>query len=168
MANVVLSSCCYNYVYSATGWSYSSTVGLGFEISGDANIMNGCYTIVSGVTGTTVTFDGTATSNAGCGSDCLSFCCSNTLCLNIQNNIYSGYSGNYNFLASYNGYPYWTGGTSNTGYIYHNNTYWCLSNSLGGTCYFFGSNPTSAICPDFDETILSSGACVPSPTPTDP
>ncbi len=83
MANVVLSSCCYNYVYSATGWSYITNVGIGFEITGDTNIIDGCYTIVSGVTGTTVVFDGTAISNAGCGADCLSFCCSDTLCLTL-------------------------------------------------------------------------------------
>ena len=126
MADVVLSSCCYNYVYSATGWSTGHTaVGLGFEIFGDTNIIDGCYTIVSGVTGTTVVFNGSATTNAGCGADCLPFCCSNTLCLNIQNNTYSGYSGNYGFLGSYNGYPYWTGGSPSFGYIYFNEVNWC-------------------------------------------
>ena len=84
MANVVLSSCCYNFVYSATSWVDLTTPGLSWEITGDTNIMDGCYTVVTGVTGTFVEFDGVADSIAGCGADCLEYCCDENICLNIQ------------------------------------------------------------------------------------
>ena len=118
MADIVLSSCCYNFVYSATSWVDLTTPGLSWEITGDTNIMDGCYTVVTGVTGTFVEFDGVADSIAGCGAGCLEYCCDENICLNIQNSTYSAYSGNYTFYASYNGKPYWTGGTGLLGYIY--------------------------------------------------
>jgi hypothetical protein len=97
MADVVLSSCCYNLVYSATSFTGISgySVGSVYSISLDPNMPNGCYTIVSGVTGTSITFEGSTTVATGCtSSQCLD-CCSDVLCLNIQNSIYSGYSGDY-------------------------------------------------------------------------
>ena len=58
---VVLSSCCYNIVYSAvTGWGYSSTPGSVFSVTGNSNMPIGCYTIVTGVTGQVINFSGTA------------------------------------------------------------------------------------------------------------
>ena len=62
MADIVLSSYCYNFVYSATGWSYLTNPGLTWEITGDTTIIDGCYTVVTGVTGTFVEFDGDASS----------------------------------------------------------------------------------------------------------
>jgi len=61
MANVIFSSCCYNLVYSAASFFGTSTVGIVHSVSGDTNMPNGCYTIVSGVTGTSITFNGTST-----------------------------------------------------------------------------------------------------------
>ena len=40
--------------------------------------------------------------------------------INIQNTTYSGYSGTYTIKGGYNTKPYWTGGTSNIGYIHYN------------------------------------------------
>ncbi len=167
MPNVVLSSCCYNLIYSATNWSYSTTVGSGFLITDDSNIIDGCYTIVSGVTGNTVSFDGTAVGNTPCESSCSAYCYSNVFCINTNLPSYSGYDGNYYFNGSYNGKVYYTGGTS-VRYLYYNSLNWCLSTSLGGTCDFFGPNPTFSEYPDLDETIMSNGVCVPTPTPYDP
>ena len=169
MANVIFSSCCYNIVYSATSFSGLAGYGVGtvYSISQDTNMPNGCYTIITGVTGTSITFNGNSMGVTGCTSTQCLDCCSNTICLNIQNTTYSGYSGDYNISGAYNLYPYWTGGTSDIGYIQYNGINWCLSDVLGGTCYFFGPNPTTSICPDLDETIMYNGRCTPNPTPYD-
>ena len=132
MANVVFSSCCYNLVYSATSFTglngYSA--GTVYSISQDTNMPNGCYTIITGVTGTSITFNGSSTGVTGCTSpQCLS-CCSSTLCISTPTTLYSGYSGTYTIKGGYNSYPYWTGGTTNTGYIHYNGINWCLSSSL--------------------------------------
>ena len=122
MANVIFSSCCYNLVYSATSFFGVTTVGTVHSVSGQTDMPNGCYTIVSGVTGTSITFEGSgSTVVTGCTStQCLS-CCPQNLCLNIQNSSYSGYSGTYSIKGGYNSRPYWTGGTSSFGYLYFNN-----------------------------------------------
>jgi len=72
-------------------------------------------------------------------------------------------------VGMYNGYPYYSGGDE-PGYLFYDGTKWCLSDSLGGTCIFFGNTPCLSPCPDLDPTILSSGPCDPevsqTPTPT--
>jgi hypothetical protein len=141
MADVVLSSCCYNLVYSATSFSGMAgySPGTVYSITEDTNLPDGCYTIITGVTGTTVTFNGNTTSVSGCTEPSCQDCCSSALCIDINNSTYSGYSGNYQIRGGFNSYPYWTGGTGNNGFIYYNGTFWCLSPTLGGSCLFFGS-----------------------------
>ena len=117
MADVILSSCCYNIVYSATSWGFSTTPGAVFSVTGDSSLPNGCYTIVTGVTASTITFNGNAQGTTGCTDPSCLDCCSDDICIDINNSTYSGYSGTYQIKGGYNSYPYWSGGTSSTGYI---------------------------------------------------
>ena len=168
MADIILSSCCYTQiVYSATSWLGSITYLSSFEITGDTNIMDGCYTIVSGVTAFgPFSFDGTATSIMGClEPPCSGYCCDELVCVDIPLSTYTGYNGTYTIVGSYNAKPYWTGGTS-VGYIFYDSNKWCIGDGLGGTVFFFGSFPTNSVCPDFSSTIYTEGSCVPAPTPT--
>ena len=50
MADIVLSSCCYNQItYSATSWGLSTTVGTVYNITGDTVMVDGCYSIIQGI-----------------------------------------------------------------------------------------------------------------------
>ena len=176
MANILFEGCnypAYQYTYTGVSWAYTSSVGSVFSFSGDSVVPDGCYEIVSSyTTGFTTTqfisLSGVYTLQGNCNtSTCLSFTgasCSNQICVDINNDTYSGYSGNYVVAGEHNGYPYWSGSTN--GRIFYDNVKWCLSNSLTGTCYFFGSEPTNSYCPDLSDTINYTGSCItPSPTP---
>ena len=103
---VVLSSCCYNIVYSAvTGWSGFTTPGLVFSVTGNSNIPIGCYTIVTGVTGQVINFSGTAQGVTGCTAPSCLECCPDEFCISISSGIYSGYSGTYTVNGGHNYYP---------------------------------------------------------------
>lgn len=91
--------------------------------------------------------------------------CPTNLCIDTGLSAYTSYDGTYTTGGTYNGYPYWTGGTE-IGYIFYDGTKWCLSDSLTGTCVFFGNEPCLSICPDLDPTIMTNEACPPDPTPT--
>ena len=180
MADLLFQGCCYDgyqYVTNDGDWvatGGTATVGLTYHFSGDPVVPNGCYTIVSsfvaGFSSETFTqLTGTYTLQTDC-SDTLCVtanCCSNIVCVSIPLDAYSGLNGNYTVSGGFNGYPYWTGGTSG-GTIYFNSTRWCLSTGLNQSCLFYGSNPTIYECPDLDSNIFYSGICVPTPTPYDP
>ena len=177
MPNLLFEGCCYDgYQFFTDEASWIATggtasTGLTYHFSGDAVVPDGCYTIVSAFTSgfTSVSFtqlDGLYTSQSGCtDSLCLTGdCCSNDVCINVSVSTYSAYSGNYVVAGSYNSYPYWTGATQ-PGFIGFNGTNWCLSDSLTGTCIFYGSNPTLSTCPDLDSSVYNTGICPPVPTP---
>ena len=69
-------------------------------------------------------------------------------------------------LTNYNGVQYYTGQTNGL-FIYYSSgdTQWCLSNTLGGTCYLSGKSPCSTTCPDLCDEFFNSGIC-PTPTPS--
>jgi hypothetical protein len=49
------------------------------------------------------------------------------------------------------------------------NTQWCLSDSLGGSCYLSGHSPCYESCPDISNNHFVPGPCpTPTPTPTAP
>ena len=82
----------------------------------------------------------------------------------------SGYSGNYTYTVGddYNGLPTYSGDGTTTGVIYYysgDTSYWCLSNSLGGTCFLRGASPCTSDCPDIVANDFNTGIC-PTPTPT--
>jgi hypothetical protein len=78
---------------------------------------------------------------------------------------FSGYNGNYNLTGTYNTRPYYEGDGITTGYIYYTGSFWCLSDSLGGTCLLRGSYPCNSQCPDISANDFEGGIC-PTPTPT--
>ena len=180
MAALKFEGCCYpgyQYVTVDTSWvatGGTATTGLTYHFSGDPVVPNGCYTIVSaftsGFSSTTFTqLTGVYTLQTNC-SDTLCAtgdCCYNISCISIPLNQYSGISGTYRVSGNYNGYPFWTGGTT-PGYLFFDSAKWCLSSGFSSTCIFYGSEPTTAVCPDIDETITYSGTCFPTPTPYDP
>lgn len=92
-------------------------------------------------------------------------CSISGFCLNTSLSTLSGYSGNYTTYGGYyNCYRYYEGGGSNYGVIYYTGNYWCLSDTLGGSCLLRGPSCFSE-CPEFDTHIFYSGSCI-SPTPT--
>ena len=91
--------------------------------------------------------------------------CSTTYCFNTTDSILSGYSGNYTYYGSYNARSIFSGDGTSIGYIYYNNTAWCLSSTPGGSCLYQGANPCYYNCPDFPSNVFYTGPCV-TPTPT--
>jgi hypothetical protein len=91
---------------------------------------------------------------------CEVYCISNTS---------TNYDGSYILQGSYNGQYYYSG-INNSNFIYYftspTQNYWCLSNSLGGSCYLRGKTPCFSGCPDLCSDYLSEGFCSPTPTPT--
>jgi hypothetical protein len=78
---------------------------------------------------------------------------------------FSGYNGNYESAGTYNSRIYYSGDGITSAVIYHTGSFWCLSNTLGGTCLLRGSNPCNSQCPDISANDFSGGIC-PTPTPT--
>ena len=91
--------------------------------------------------------------------------CSTTYCFSTTDSVLSGYSGNYTYTGSYNGRSTFIGDGTSVGFIYYNNTSWCLSTSVGGTCLYQGASPCYFSCPDFPSNVFYTGPCV-TPTPT--
>lgn len=91
--------------------------------------------------------------------------CSSTYC--ISNTGLVGADDNYITGGTYNGDTYWTGQTSGWTIYYYTGvtSYWCLSDSLGGSCYLTGKYPCVSSCPDLSNIYVFSGVC-PTPTPT--
>ena len=101
-------------------------------------------------------------------SDPPSGCATTEFCFRTSLPSLSGYSGNYNVGADYNGVPTYSGDGTITGVIYYytgDTSYWCLSNTLGGTCYLRGASPCVSDCPDIAANDFYTGIC-PTPTPT--
>jgi len=82
-------------------------------------------------------------------------CLNSTYCVNTG--VYT-YDGEYNFAGTYNSQDYFTGDSY---FIYYSlvNNKWCLSDSLGGSCYQFGPQNSSSNCPDLDSGFFSVGSC---------
>ncbi len=91
--------------------------------------------------------------------------CSSTYCFSTTLSTLSGYSGNYLLTGTYNTYDYYVGDGTTVGYVYNTGDYWCLSDSLGGTCLLEGSTPCESDCPDISANNFVSGPC-PTPTPS--
>lgn len=89
-------------------------------------------------------------------------CINSTYCVNTG--VYP-YDGEYNFAGTFNSEDYFTGGSY---FIYYSTTEnkWCLSDSLGGSCYQFGPLNSGSNCPDLDEGFFSVGSCPTTTTTT--
>lgn len=93
-------------------------------------------------------------------------CPSNVFCFRTTVSGLSQYNGNYtNTFSFYNSRYYYTGDTATPSVIYFTGSYWCLSDTLGGTCILRGTEPCLSQCPDISASDFTSGIC-PSPTPT--
>jgi hypothetical protein len=90
-----------------------------------------------------------------------------TFCFGTTLPSLSGYSGNYTSGSTYNSSPVYSGDGISGGYIYYytgaSESYWCLSDTVGGTCYLRGSSPCTSDCPDISGNLFATGLC---PTPT--
>jgi hypothetical protein len=78
---------------------------------------------------------------------------------------FSGYNGNYESAGTYNSRIYYSGDGITSAVIYYTGSFWCLSDTLGGTCLLRGANPCYSQCPDISANDFSGGIC-PTPTPT--
>jgi len=92
-------------------------------------------------------------------------CAYTGFCLSVSLSSISGYSGTYSSTGlNYNSKLYYTGNGVTSAFIYYNNSEWCLSNTLGGSCILQGKTPCISACPDLDPVAFTTGIC-PSPTP---
>jgi hypothetical protein len=93
---------------------------------------------------------------------CPNYCVSNTGSLTYNDYYIMS-------VGSYNGINYYIG-ESNGNFIYFisgDTSQWCLSSSLGGSCFLSGKSPCNNTCPDLSSLYFSEGICpTPSPTPT--
>ena len=97
-------------------------------------------------------------------------CADTEFCLRTSFSGLSMYNGSYTAGASYNGRLTYSGSPQGVIYYFTSSTesYWCLSDSLGGTCYLQGSSPCYSVCPDIASVSFTTGPCVtPTPTPSD-
>jgi hypothetical protein len=92
-------------------------------------------------------------------------CAFTDFCLYTTLPSFSGYNGNYESAGTYNSRIYYSGDGITSAIIYHTGSFWCLSDSLGGTCLLRGSNPCNSQCPDISANDFLGGIC-PTPTPT--
>ena len=67
----------------------------------------------------------------------------------------------------YNGKNTYIGDGLSYGIIYYytslTESYWCLSDTLGGTCLLQGASPCYYVCPDLSPNVFTEGACPPTP-----
>ena len=93
-------------------------------------------------------------------------CPNDSYCLNTGG--VTIYDGNYLYGGKYNDRDYFVGGNTVTGYIFFDDTKWCLSDTLGGDCILFGRTNCNDFCPDIcdcDDELIP-GQCQVRPTPT--
>ena len=91
--------------------------------------------------------------------------CNSIYCFRTTLPSLSGYSGNYTQTGTYNLNYYYEGDGTEFGVIYYTGSYWCLSNSLGGSCLLEGATPCYSTCPDISANYFNGGPC-PTPTPS--
>jgi hypothetical protein len=99
-----------------------------------------------------------------------SACTYSTFCFRTTLPELEDYSGNYTeYGYIYNSQLTYSGDGINTGVIYYftssTESYWCLSDSLGGSCLLRGASPCNSNCPDISGNFFNSGVC-PTPTPS--
>jgi hypothetical protein len=80
----------------------------------------------------------------------------------------TSYDGIYTYAGTYMGDKYWTGNTTPTYYIYNDGNGWCLSDSLGGSCFLSGKFPCISECPDLCDSFFGIGPCSTTSTTTSP
>lgn len=96
-------------------------------------------------------------------------CAYSEFCLDTNFPSLSALSGTYSIYNYYNDRHSYSGNGTTTGYIYYftssTENYWCLSDSLGGTCLLRGASPCYSVCPDLSSNIFTTGVCPPTPPP---
>ena len=90
------------------------------------------------------------------------YCANDYYC--ISNTGFSTLDDNYTQSGTYNLRDYFVGGT-NGYYIYFTGSLWCLSDTLGGSCFLQGKYPYSGLCPDLSTSYVNATVCA-TPTPT--
>jgi hypothetical protein len=78
---------------------------------------------------------------------------------------FSGYNGNYSLSGVFNDKNVYSGDGITSAVIYYTGDFWCLSDTIGGTCILRGSYPCYSQCPDISANDFVGGIC-PTPTPT--
>jgi len=92
-------------------------------------------------------------------------CLEDDFCLFTQLSSLQVFNGNYVSSGTFNGRPYFVGDGITTGFIYYTGIFWCLSDSLGGSCILQGAIPCNSPCPDISANYFNVGPC-PTPTPS--
>jgi len=83
----------------------------------------------------------------------------------ICNTDISGADDSYLNTGTYNDRQYYSGETDGWVIYFYTGTtssYWCLSNTLGGSCYLTGKSPCTSECPDLCDDYLSVKPCCPN------
>ena len=153
------------YVYDGVCYSFVEFSGPGGDNIGSPLYQN-CFDCLAQPTPTPTPYP--TPTNTPTVSSTPPACIYSTFCLSSTLSSVINYNGNYDEVGFYNGKPYYVGDGATTGYIYYvtgSTEYWCLSNSLGGTCILQGATPCYSQCPDILANGFTSGIC-PTPTPT--
>ena len=89
-----------------------------------------------------------------------------TFCLDGGNfPAITDYNGTYEIVGSYNGHNVYSATTVGVnGFIFYDDTKWCLSSTIGGECALYGSEPCNSLCPDICSNVLSEGICTTTTT----
>jgi len=90
-------------------------------------------------------------------------------CLRTTFTAFTDYNGTYFSAGTYNNKIYYSGDGITAAFIYYftgvTESFWCLSDTLGGTCILQGATPCYSVCPDISSYIFTGGIC-PTPTPS--
>ncbi len=133
---------------------------------------SGCSTVVV-YSGSGYTFDGSALTTITLQTSCDDCFSANSVCSVGKFCLFSNfidtiaYDSEYALAGFYNGNYYYSATTSGvTGVTYYDGNKWCLSDSIGGGCVLFGSEPCYSNCPDLCEDVFFSGDCPTTTTTT--
>lgn len=97
-------------------------------------------------------------------------CPQSSYCVFTNLSAYTQYDGIYYNYDQFNGYNvFYKPDGINSAYIYYNTgeTRWCLSSCVNGECKLFGQTGSNTVCPDLDNTYVSTSCPTPTPSNTD-
>jgi len=162
------SSCCSNFEFLLTNIPTTLSFGDIYYVESDS--YSGCAEVISATPTSNIFSAITLTPFVDCDS-CISgnpcICEITDFCFDTTFSALTGFNGSYSSVCCYSGNSYYEkdGGG---GYVFFDGIKWCLSDTLGGTCYLHGNSPCISLCPDICDDYLLIGSCSTTTTTTNP
>lgn len=162
------SSCCSNFEFLLTNIPTTLSFGDIYYIESDS--YSGCAEVISATPTSNIFSAITLTPFVDCdtcisGNPCV--CEISDFCFDTTFSALTGFNGSYSAVCCYSGNSYYEkdGGG---GYVFFDGDKWCLSDTLGGTCYLHGNSPCISVCPDICDEFFIEGSCSTTTTTTNP